>query len=256
MMRTRRSHSSPSNFCPPLIRGRQASNCTGRLGRLAAFGFALATVLPGQGALAAEPDAAPETAPETADNVGPTGVARRVDPKQIRPGVWRGKFWFSLAALIGGPLGGERPAKPSVVAVGGSVQIGFRPYRWLGVFTGAVLHPHDTASVRVVDANGAAFEAQIARSVIHLDVASLRWFAPVKGYRLQPRVDLGGEVFVLPHSSTSSLQAGGGMRAAVGADLWIGRVLSLAVDLTYRVKRIDDQSGHSLAGMLGVTLHR
>lgn len=179
-----------------------------------------------------------------------------LDPLLIRRGVWRGHFWVSLQAVISGPLGGTGPAAGGVVATGGAMYIGVRPRPSWGVFTGFALAPHDARPITVVDQHGHFSTRYMTTPVAQFDIANLRYFVPVRGFRLQPRVDLGAGVFAVARTRESGIRAGGGARAGLGADLWLGRNLSLAFDVGYRLRFATASVGHELSGGIGVSVHR
>src|SRR5690606_20731202 len=96
----------------------------------------------------APPPASPTTveppAPEVAAPGAPTGPAQQgfdwggkqveplppppaaADPGTIRHDPWRGRWWIALRLTITGPLGGDRPARPTLLTVGGGVDFGVR----------------------------------------------------------------------------------------------------------------------------------
>ena len=55
--------------------------------------------------------------------------------------------------------------------------------------------------------------------------------------------------------SFESSRARASICSALGADLWVGRNVSLGVDFEHRVNFIDRVAGQGLAGMLRLTIH-
>ncbi|MCY1068308.1 hypothetical protein OV090_26435 [Nannocystis sp. RBIL2] len=48
------------------------------------------------------------------------------DPAKIRRDSWRGRFWIAPRLLITGPIGGDKPARPTLLTIGGGFDFGVR----------------------------------------------------------------------------------------------------------------------------------
>lgn len=189
--------------------------------------------------------------------VGSSGVAPLppapppVDPSTIRRDGWRGVGWLSLRLLVSGPIYGTAPGRPTVVALGGGAEGGWRIRQWIGIGTGFSRQPHELYRLDVPEAPAVLNRRGYMTA---WDIAFLRLYAPVPG-RLEPFIDVGGGLsFFDPARDRSSL-AGGTVRASVGFDAWITRQLTLGLAGIYRVNVVDDTVGHVWQAVIELGVH-
>jgi hypothetical protein len=214
---------------------------------------------------APDPNAAPPKPTAPPDGVAAIGSGAQaplpqpkppVDPSTIKQGPWRGAGWISLRLTVGGPIGGEFPAKARVVAIGGGGEIGWRVRNYIGVFAGLYRGPHDQGKRVVTDpATGVQLEVLDTGHMTNIDFAVARVFWPLDG-RIQPYVDLGGGMAILePPDPSDPVQLGGHFRGGLGFDAWVARSVTLGFGLIYRANAVDDTVGHHLQGFAGLGLH-
>jgi hypothetical protein len=189
--------------------------------------------------------------------VGSSGVAPLppapppVDPSTIRRDGWRGVGWLSLRLLVSGPIYGTAPGRPTVVALGGGAEAGWRIRQWIGLGTGFSRQPHELYRQDVPEAP-AVFNRRGYMTA--WDVLFVRMYAPVPG-RVEPFIDVGGGLaFYDPARDRGSL-AGGTVRASFGFDAWITRSLTLGVAGIYRVNFVDETVGHAWQAVAELGVH-
>lgn len=163
---------------------------------------------------------------------------------------WRGRMWLAIRLSVTGPIAGSYPAKPSVVALGGLIEGGWRINQIAALGTSLGRQPHERIQFATVDAT------IIQRGTMSTwDIAFIRLFAPVRG-RVDPFLDLGGGLaFLEPAREGLPLALGGSVRASLGFDAWIAKNLSLGVAGLYRATLVDASVGHTLQGIVDLSVH-
>lgn len=184
-----------------------------------------------------------------------------VDPKYIAKGPWRGRFWLGLRLLVTGPIGGERPARATVVAVSGGLDFGWRISNWLGLGTGISGQLHDSDAVLVSSFYGDTLSRYYG-DLFAWDIAFLRFFVPLQK-RFQPFVDVGGGLSSYTRPTGGAL-IGGHLRSGIGFEGWVGRNITLGLGVYYRLTALEQRwedggrtypLGHSLQGAVELGFH-
>lgn len=189
--------------------------------------------------------------------VGSSGVAPLppapppVDPATIPRGSWRGVMWLSLRLHVAGYIGGDAPARPTVVALGGGAEAGWRIRQWVGLGSSFSQQPHELYREDVPDAPAVVTRRGYMSA---WDIAFLRLWAPVDG-RVDPYLDVGGGLaFFDPARDRPSL-VGATVRASLGLDVWVARNLTLGFAGIYRLNLIDSTLGHAWQGAIEFAVH-
>lgn len=188
--------------------------------------------------------------------VGSSGVAPLppapppVDPSTIPRGSWRGVAWISLRMHVTGPIYGDAPGRPTVVALGGGAEGGWRARQWFALGSGFSRQAHEVHRTELLDA-----PALVRRGYMSAwDVAFARFYAPLNG-RVDPFIDVGGGLaFFSPARERTSLLAAT-VRGSVGFDAWITRQLTLGASGIYRANFVDRTVGHAWQAALELGLH-
>jgi hypothetical protein len=177
-----------------------------------------------------------------------------VDPSSIRDGPWRGIAWLNVGLTVGGKVGGSEPAATTVVAVGGTGEVGIRASNWLGIGLGFSRHAHDQTTIRVVYPDGVVVKEAYRGYMTNLDIALFRFYAPTKG-RIQPWADVGAGLAFLEPPRSHLEEVGLTVRGTAGVDFWLARQLTVTLQLGYRADVLKDSSGHTLRGGLLMGAH-
>ncbi|TPV92406.1 MAG: porin family protein [Myxococcales bacterium FL481] len=171
-------------------------------------------------------------------------------------GPWRGVGWLAVHLTTTGPIGGDRPALPTVVAVGFGLEAGWRVNNFLGIGTGVSRQTHERSDYYYIDQFTS--ERILERSygeLTNFDVLFARGYLPVRG-RVQPFAEIGGGLVILePTDVTIAAYVGGQGRAGLGVEAWISRSLTLAAGARYRLTAFEDATGHSYQGYLQFGVH-
>jgi hypothetical protein len=189
--------------------------------------------------------------------VGSSGVAPLppapppVDPSTIRRDGWRGVGWLALRVLASGPVYGDAPGRPTVIALGGGAEGGWRIRQWIGLGMGFSRQPHELYRQDVPDAP-AVFNRRGYMTA--WDAAFVRLYAPVRG-RIDPFIDVGGGLALFDPARQRRSIAGGTVRASFGFDAWITRQLTLGVAGIYRVNFVDETVGHAWQAAIDLGVH-
>lgn len=224
-------------------------------------------VEPGTGAEPAEtsepvgPAPLPETAPtapaETraigSPEMAPLPLPPKREPKRtVRRGPWRGRGWVDLGLDVTiVPLG--RGSDSRVVSLGGSLGVGVRPLKDLGVFTSIGTFVSGVDLRKYASGGNLELHEEVTRMFVW-DIAVLRAFVPVRG-RVQPFGDLGGGLGVDRVPFTDKRRALGILRVGLGLDLWLGRTATLGLLATYRLIGTPGDVRHALAFGGGLGFH-
>jgi hypothetical protein len=189
--------------------------------------------------------------------VGSSGVAplpaapSPVPPSAIRRGSWRGIGWLSVRLLVTGPIYGDAPGRPTVIALGGGADGGWRIRQWVALGAAFSRQPHEVYREDVPDAPAVVNRRGYMTA---WDVAFLRLYAPVRG-RVDPYLDIGGGLaFFDPARDRPSL-LGGTVRASAGLEVWVSRHLTLGLSGLYRVNFVDETIGHAWQAGLDFGIH-
>ncbi|HVH98812.1 MAG TPA: hypothetical protein VM869_08880 [Enhygromyxa sp.] len=189
--------------------------------------------------------------------VGSSGIAPLppppppVSPETISRGRWSGVGWLSVRLLVAGPIAGDSPARPTVIALGGGAEGGWRIRQWIGLGTSFTRQPHEVYREDVPDAPATiTFRGYMSA----WDIAFVRLFAPVRG-RVDPFVDIGGGLAFFEPARDRPTSMGGSVRASVGFEAWIARNLTLGISGVYRANFVDDTVGHAWQGALDFGVH-
>lgn len=177
-----------------------------------------------------------------------------VDPSRLDKGPWRGHGWVTLRIDVVAPVGGQRPARGSIVSAAGGIWAGYRIRNYVGVFGGVTTFLHDRETTTQTDPQtGEVFESTTFGRLTLVDLAVVRLWWPTRG-RVQPFIDVGGFVggYRSPLSDSDSV---GGGRFGAGLDVWLGPTFSLNFGVDERLIAIKDSIGHTLQAGFGAALH-
>jgi hypothetical protein len=189
--------------------------------------------------------------------VGSSGIAPLppppppVAPRTISQGRWSGIGWLSIRLFALGPLAGETPARPTVIALGGGVEGGWRIRQWVALGAGFTRQPHEIYRQPIPDAAGTV---QRRGYMSAWDIAFVRLYAPVRG-RFDPFVDVGGGLVVYDPARNRGGAVGGSIRASAGFEVWVARSLTLGLSALYRVNFVEATRGHAWQAGLDFGVH-
>lgn len=189
--------------------------------------------------------------------VGSSGIAPLPAPpppvpiSSIAQGRWSGVGWLAVRLLGTGPIAGDTPARPTVIALGGAVEGGWRIRQWIALGAGFTRAPHEVYRQFVPDAEGSF---QYRGYLSTWDVGFLRLYAPVRG-RVDPYLDFGGGLAFYDPARDRPTILGGSVRASVGVEFWIARNLTLGLAGLYRAQVVDDSVGHAWQAGLDFGVH-
>ncbi len=203
---------------------------------------------------------APPTTPPPVGDLGGQAVAPLprppppLDPAKMRHQPWRGRWWMAFRVSVGGPLAGERPARPTVLSLGAGADVGWRIGNVLGLGMGLSGHVHNRllldSGSRIVSGRMLYWDALFAR--IHVPV----W------RRIQPYAEIGGGLARLtrPELEDVRFSAGPQMRGALGLEGWVSPNITLGFSTVYRLQALRDTNqawtlGHAMHGVFEVGLH-
>ena len=198
---------------------------------------------------------APPVAPRAGFDLGGQSVAPLppppppVNPGKIRREPWRGRYWLSFRMVVNGPLGGDRPARPGVLGIGGGADFGWRVNNLLGLGMGLSGHYHGRTRKREV---GTQDFRTTNDGMLYWDALFARVFLPLKR-RFQPYVEVGGGLARLKLQTPDAASGGttrqghygGQLRAGLGLEGWISTNVTLGVSGIYRFNAFRDLPGRS-----------
>jgi hypothetical protein len=189
--------------------------------------------------------------------VGSSGIAPLpappppVSPETISRGRWSGVGWLSVRLVVTGPIAGDSPARPTVVALGGGAEGGWRIRQWIGLGTSFTRQPHEVYREDIPDAPAVVtFRGYMSA----WDIAFVRLFAPVRG-RVDPFIDVGGGLAFFEPARDRPTLLGGTVRASVGFEAWVARNLTLGLSGLYRANFVDDTVGHGWQAAVDFGVH-
>ncbi|HEY0139156.1 MAG TPA: hypothetical protein VGB85_33945, partial [Nannocystis sp.] len=114
-----------------------------------------------------------------------------LDPGKIRRQPWRGRWWLALRMSVTGPVAGEHPAAPSVLALGGGADFGWRVGNVLGLGMGLSGQTHNLKLLESLDLNtGLEGKRTYKGQMLYWDALFARVHLPLKK-RFQPYVEAG-----------------------------------------------------------------
>ena len=189
--------------------------------------------------------------------VGSSGIAPLppppppVSPESIARGRWSGVGWLSVRLIVSGPIAGDSPARPTVVALGGGAEGGWRIRQWIGLGTSFTRQPHEVYREDVPDAPAIITYRGYMSA---WDIAFVRLFAPVRG-RVDPFIDVGGGLAFFEPARNRPTVMGGTVRASVGFEAWVARNLTLGLSGVYRANFLDDTVGHAWQAAVDFGVH-
>lgn len=184
-----------------------------------------------------------------------------LDPRTIRRQPWRGRYWMSLRLGITGPIGGERPAAPSVLSLLGGADVGWRVGNVLGLGMGLSGNIHNRVRLTLTDPETGNLYAQTNNGrMLYWDALFARVHLPLKK-RFQPYVELGGGLARLGRGE-GGRSYGAQMRAALGVEGWVSNTITMGFSGLYRLHAIHDVQGgkgwivgHAMQGVFEIGLH-
>jgi len=220
------------------------------------------------GAGAPRPYAAPGTGPARPGfDFGGTSLAplppppAPIDPAKIRRQPWRGRYWVALRMSITGPVAGIHPAAPSVLALGGGADVGWRVGNVLGLGMGLSGQTHNLRLLESKDLNtGLEGKRTYKGQMLYWDALFARVHLPLKR-RFQPYVEAGIGLARLAHAA-GGRSYGPQVRAALGLEGWVSSNVTLGFAGTYRLNALNHVPeregwviGHAMQGTFELGLH-
>jgi hypothetical protein len=183
-----------------------------------------------------------------------------LDASRIRHEPWRGRWWIGLRAGITGPIGGDVPARPNLLTLGGGFDVGWRINNVIGLGMGLSGAIHNRVVVALDP--GDPLKTQLTGRMLYWDALFARFHLPVKR-RFQPYIEAGGGLARLARADigASGKSFGGQLRGAIGFDGWVSRTITIGVSAVYRLNALRDpvgggwSVGHALQGIVELGLH-
>lgn len=182
-----------------------------------------------------------------------------LDPRTVRHQPWRGRWWLALRVGITGPVGGERPAAPSVLSLLAGADVGWRVGNVLGLGMGISGNIHNRVRLTALDPEtGDKYARTNNGRMLYWDALFARVHLPLKK-RFQPYVELGGGLARLARGE-GGRSFGGQMRAALGVEGWVSDTVTMGFSGTYRLNAIRDLQkgwvvGHAMQGVFEIGFH-
>ena len=184
-----------------------------------------------------------------------------IDPAKIRRQPWRGRYWLALRMSITGPVAGVHPAAPSVLALGGGADVGWRIGNVLGLGMGLSGQTHNLRLLESKDLNtGIEGKRTYKGQMLYWDALFARVHLPLKR-RFQPYVEAGVGLARLAHAA-GGRSYGPQVRAALGLEGWVSNNLTLGFAGTYRLNALNHVPeregwviGHAMQGTFELGLH-
>ncbi len=168
-----------------------------------------------------------------------------IDPATIRRQPWRGRYWMAFRLSITGPVAGEHPAAPSVLALGGGADFGWRVGNVLGLGMGLSGQTHNLQLVDVTNPGTGERSKQTFKSqMLYWDALFARFHLPLKR-RFQPYAEVGFGLARLLSRGDETRSYGPQVRASLGLEGWVSSNVTLGIAGTYRLNALNHPSGHS-----------
>ena len=181
------------------------------------------------------------------------------DPSRIKTDAWRGRYWLAPRLLITGPIGGDKPARPTLLTVGGGLDFGVRFSNRLGLGMGLSGQTH--TSIRTT-LPGSVDKTVRSGSALFYDIAFVRLYLLKK--RFQPLLELGGGLARI-HMPLGDRLYGAQVRAGAGFDAWVSGQVTIGFTAVYRLIALHMPQdgiapahwsvGHAMQGALQLGLH-
>ena len=180
----------------------------------------------------------------------------KLDPSTIRSGPWRGVGWVAVHLTLTGPIGGDRPGRPTVLSSGFGLEFGWRLRNFIGVGSGISRQTHERRRNIYEDAvDGSRVSELTYGELTNFDILFARGYLPLAG-RVQPYADIGGGIAVLESTDDGVVAyVGGHGRATLGADFWVSRNLTIGAGARYRLLSLDGSVGHMVQGFFQFGVH-
>jgi hypothetical protein len=222
---------------------------------------------PPPGASAPQPPPAPGVTEPRPVDLGGMSVAplppppASLDPRTARRQPWRGRYWLAVRVGITGPVGGERPAAPSVLSLLGGADFGVRVGNVLGLGMGLSGNIHNRVRLSVTDPSSGNLYAETRNGrMLYWDALFARLHLPLKK-RFQPYAEIGGGLARLARGE-GGRSFGAQMRAALGVEGWVSDTVTMGFAGMYRMNAIHDVQGgkgwvlgHAMQGVFEIGFH-
>jgi len=184
-----------------------------------------------------------------------------LDASKIRRQPWRGRYWLGFRMSITGPVAPEHPATPSVLALGGGADVGWRVGNVLGLGMGLSGQTHNLVLLESFDLNtGAEGKRTYKGQMLYWDALFARVHLPLKR-RFQPYMEAGIGLARLAHAAGGK-SYGPQVRAALGLEGWVSANVTLGFAGTYRLNALNNVPerdgwvvGHAMQGTFELGLH-
>ena len=168
---------------------------------------------------------------------------------------------MALRMGITGPIAGQHPSAPSVLALGAGGDFGWRVGNVLGLGMGLSGQTHNLVLLEVIDGNtGQTSKRTYKGQMLYWDALFARVHLPLKR-RFQPYAELGLGLARLAHAQGGK-SYGPQVRAALGLEGWVSANVTLGVASTYRLNALRHVPGrdgvvvgHALQGTLELGVH-
>lgn len=226
---------------------------------------------PPSGATAPEPTPGPVAAPASAPGQPPQfdfggrtveplpPPPAPVDPSTIKLDPWRGRFWFAPRLTLTGPIGGDKPARPTLLTIGGGLDFGVRLGNYFGLGLGISGQIHTSVRATVP---GTGEQQTRNGGMLFVDPLFARVYFLKK--RFQPLIEVGAG-YARARMPLGQNLHGAQIRAGVGFDGWISNQVTIGFTTVYRMiaLRMPQDGitpphwsvGHALQGALQLGLH-
>jgi hypothetical protein len=182
-----------------------------------------------------------------------------LDATRIRPSSWRGRYWLGFRLMVTGPVGGEVPARPNLLTLGGGVDFGVRIGNVIGVGMGLSGHIQNRV-IASVDTMTGTERRTLSGRMLYWDALFVRLHAPLKK-RFQPFLELGGGLASLNRADDGAKVYGAQARLGLGIEGWVTRSVTLGVNGVYRLTALNDRGanrwlvGHAMHGVVELGFH-
>ena len=162
---------------------------------------------------------------------------------------------------VTGPVAGVHPAAPSVLALGGGADFGWRVGNVLGLGMGLSGQTHNLKLLESLDLNtGLEGKRTYKGQMLYWDALFARVHLPLKK-RFQPYVEAGIGLARLAHAE-GGRSYGPQMRAALGLEGWVSSNVTLGFAGTYRLNALNNVPmrdgwvvGHAMQGTFELGIH-
>ncbi|MDC0720041.1 hypothetical protein [Nannocystis bainbridge] len=181
------------------------------------------------------------------------------DPAKIKRDSWRGRYWIAPRLLISGPIGGDKPARPTLLTIGGGFDFGVRINNRLGVGMGMSGQTH--TSVRTT-LPGTTDKTIKNGGMFFWDPVFVRVYFMKK--RFQPLMEF-GVGYARAKMPLGDVLHGAQIRAGLGFDAWVSQQVTIGFTTVYRMIALHMpkdgitpsrwEVGHALQGALQLGLH-